>query len=81
MVYECQNCYARLEDTDVIKSSMGELQCPECGSFEIDPLGQSDSDGPGFDYLEFEGGRFQGSELDDTQGDASYGVGGTIGED
>lgn len=73
MMYECQGCYAKLEATEIIKSSQGELLCPECGS-EVEPLGQSESDNQGSDDLDFEGQVFQDSEFEDSSENTSFGI-------
>lgn len=74
MMYECQGCYAKLEATEIIKSSQGELLCPECGGFEVGPLGQSESDSQGSDDLDFEGQGFQDSEFEDSSENTSFGI-------
>lgn len=35
MPYECQSCYTKIDDNDISTNSLGDLQCPECGSFDI----------------------------------------------
>jgi NAD-dependent SIR2 family protein deacetylase len=38
MAYECQSCYSRFEDEEISGNSLGEPQCPECGSIELEPI-------------------------------------------
>lgn len=42
MAYECQSCYSRVEDGDVGENSLGDPQCPGCGSFDLVPIEESD---------------------------------------
>jgi hypothetical protein len=35
MKYECQSCYEKIEDEEVSENSLGERQCPECGSIDL----------------------------------------------
>lgn len=42
MAYECQNCYSKFEDGEISENSLGDRQCPECGSFEVDELDDPD---------------------------------------
>jgi Zn finger protein HypA/HybF involved in hydrogenase expression len=42
MAYECQDCYSKIEDGEIAENSLGDLQCPKCGSFEIESLDDND---------------------------------------
>jgi len=38
MRYECQNCYSKFNDDEAAENSLGDPQCPDCGSFDIEEL-------------------------------------------
>lgn len=68
MAYECQNCYSKFEDDELSSNSLGDLQCPECGSFDVEQLEDTD-----FEYPEFDN-----PNLDDSE--TLYGSDGTVDE-
>ena len=35
MKYECQSCYSSFNENDIGENSLGDPQCPECGSFDL----------------------------------------------
>jgi DNA-directed RNA polymerase subunit RPC12/RpoP len=35
MAYECQNCYSKFEESETFENSLGDPQCPECGSIDV----------------------------------------------
>jgi NAD-dependent SIR2 family protein deacetylase len=34
-MYECQSCGHKFEGNELSEDTMGEPQCPECGSFDL----------------------------------------------
>ena len=72
MAYECQNCYSKFEEGEISENSLGDLQCPECGSFEVEPLDDS-----GFEDSDFDDSG--NNQYDDE--DPLYGKEGTVDED
>jgi len=44
MTYQCQSCYSKFDEEDVSESWGGDLQCPQCGSFDVEELDNLDLD-------------------------------------
>lgn len=35
MTYVCQSCFAKFEEEEASENSIGDPQCPDCGSFYL----------------------------------------------